>query len=214
MKHHAGQALRKKTGQRTSLLLSVVKDRDLRQALVLLEQRFMTKSFRIFLLLKKRTDSPVRSPPLATPRTCTVTMSAKGRTPRATPPHTLTHTLSIKMGERMSSSCGSRRAVAAAALTLLSATVVLQPAEAHPGCKPGNGVTLIKNPNNQFCPTDKDPLYEDGFCCNANLEAKIVTALDGSGATGECAAMYQEVRGSFGVRESDHVGPSIDSLRR
>lgn len=121
------------------------------------------------------------------------------------PPYSLTHT-PINMEERMSYSCGSRRALAAAVLTLLSAAV-LRPAEAHPGCKPENGVTLIKNPDNKFCPTDKDPLYDDGFCCNAAMEDQIELALGGSGATGECATMYQEVRSRrIGAQKSDHVG--------
>jgi len=117
-------------------------------------------------------------------------------------PSPLPHTTPSNAGKRMLEYSRSRRALAAAGLTLLSAaTVVLQSAQAHPGCRPG-GITLIQEPNNQFCPTDKDPLYDDGFCCDAGMEAEIELALDGSGATGKCAAMYQEVRKDRGRQRS------------
>lgn len=79
-----------------------------------------------------------------------------------------------------------------AAVTLLSATELLQRAEAHPGC--ANNFVLSLTRETVFCPTDEDDLYANGVCCDAAKEAEIVGTLDASDTTGTCAQMYKEVR--------------------
>jgi len=79
-----------------------------------------------------------------------------------------------------------------AGLALLSVVGVFQGAEAHPGCV--GDVSLGDNLEASFCPTDADPLYAEGFCCDVDLEADIMLQLSASSASGSCASLYQEVR--------------------
>jgi len=81
-------------------------------------------------------------------------------------------------------------------LSLLAAITSVKQGYAHPGCKAGT-VALTQG-NTIFCPTNQDPLYQYGICCDPVMEANIILQLDGSSASTEkCAAMYQEVRGAF-----------------
>lgn len=90
------------------------------------------------------------------------------------------------------------------AALVLSAACVFHRAEAHPGC-PGE-IELSKNPELSFCPTDGDPLFADGFCCDIVKDAELFLEHEGSGATGECAGLYKEVSG----RAQPPAAPSND----
>lgn len=98
------------------------------------------------------------------------------------PPHALQHTA----GKMASPS--SRALAAVVAAFALTATNVVQQAEAHPNClgdfAPDNDVS------SSFCPADNP----DGFCCTPQQETAIETNYNNAGATGRCAEMYQEVR--------------------
>lgn len=81
-------------------------------------------------------------------------------------------------------------------VVVLAAIGVFQGAEAHPGCAPDT-TTLTKGVDTIFCPTDVDPLYDDGICCDAGMEAEILLKIDAADLPvgSRCAEMYQEVRG-------------------
>lgn len=59
---------------------------------------------------------------------------------------------------------------------------------AHPLCYI-DAANPVLDATATFC-ANEEP---DGFCCNASEEAALEATLDASGATGDCAAMYQEV---------------------
>ena len=79
-----------------------------------------------------------------------------------------------------------------AGLALFSAVDVLHRAAAHPGC--ASGVNIADNLEPNFCPTNLDVVYAEGFCCDAVQETQILLQLNSSVATGRCAEMQQEVR--------------------
>lgn len=96
-----------------------------------------------------------------------------------------------------------------AVLSLLAATAtntLVQQADAHPGCKPGT--TDLTQANTIFCPTDLDPLYDDGLiCCDAVMEADMIVQIDQAALpAGTCADMYQEVRGKGKSGSAHRVG--------
>lgn len=107
--------------------------------------------------------------------------------------------ISAQLGKKKTMfSSGNRGLVAA--LGLLSATTVVQQAAAHPGCRDSTGVSLSQS-ETIFCPTNVDPLYSFGICCDASMEANMIVSLDnailaGLPANSRCAEMYQEVRGT------------------
>lgn len=85
----------------------------------------------------------------------------------------------------------SNRALAAAvAVIALTASNVVQQAEAHPNCVGDFAPEL--DISSDFCPNDN----KDGFCCDGNQEAAIKLTFDAAALTGRCAEMYQEVRSS------------------
>lgn len=96
---------------------------------------------------------------------------------------------------------------------LLSATPLVQRADAHPGCKPDT-TTLTQDVETIFCPTDVDPLYDDGICCDAGMEAEIMLKIEAAALPegSRCAEMFQEVRGEY--KEPTAVGASAISICR
>lgn len=87
-------------------------------------------------------------------------------------------------------------------LSLFSAITLVKPGYAHPGCRAGT-VALTQSVETIVCPTNLDPLYRYGICCDSVMEAEIILQLEASSATGECAAMYQEVRGASAPLAAD-----------
>ena len=105
----------------------------------------------------------------------------------------------------------SNRALAAvAAAFALTATNVVQQAQAHPNCV--GDFAPDTDPSSSFCPADNP----DGFCCTPQQETAIEANYNSAGVTGRCAEMFLEVRtkletvhwcwrGGFDVLELAHI---------
>ncbi len=110
---------------------------------------------------------------------------------------------------------GNRGSVAVLSL-LLTATTLVQRSEAHPGCAPGT-TSLTKDVETVFCPTDADPLYDDGICCDAGMEAEMMLKIEAAVFEGlpsgsRCAEMFQEVRGRNEEPKSQPLPVSVLSI--
>jgi len=79
--------------------------------------------------------------------------------------------------------------VASVTICILLWSHVLQQAEAHPNCI--NDASPSRNVKPRFCPS-----FDQGFCCDPAQEADIQRQYSAADATGRCAAMFKEVRGT------------------
>lgn len=79
------------------------------------------------------------------------------------------------------------------AIFILLPSNVFQQVEAHPNCI--NDVSPAKNARPRFCPS-----FDQGFCCDPAQEADIQGRYLAADATGRCAAIYKEVRGTHAIK--------------
>lgn len=116
-------------------------------------------------------------------------------TERSRPPNLLNTQRQTEREREMAPASANRglaatTASAVVAVFALTATNVVKQASGHPNCiadfAPSQGV------DSTFCPND----YDDGFCCNVQEEAGIQVDFEAGAATGRCAEMHQEVRGT------------------